>query len=268
MSDLGAAHEHHRACARRTSRLAVASTALGVLALVLVLTPGAFPVGLVGLVTGVVGLVLGVIALRSPAPGGRGRGAAVAGVVLGSVSVVVAVALTALLWAALTSIGDGPGDQAAPADAGGGTEGGRTTTSGPAPDEGTGEGTGEGQVYGQAQPPEQGQDGTVVTEVAAPPVPDPAARVDFSSVTCDLIGDEAVSISQATADLPVRLVDVRDTRPVEDRRPEYPLPEPGGESTVMSCRGTADWDDGASSSVYLVLTVDPAGVPFVAYLRE
>lgn len=186
----------------------------------------------------------------APLPGStfppRRNPAITALVVIGPLAVVVAVVMTALVG---TGTGDADaGTRARPALA---IDGAQARVE-PAP---------------PAAEPAPAQDQAPVED---PVVPDGASesRIDFTGVTCDMIGDEAVYISQGTADLPIRLIDVRETYPIEDLRPQYPLPVPGVESTVMSCGGIGDWDDTSSSHVYLELTVSSEGAQYVYYLRE
>lgn len=228
----------------RRSGLAIAALVVGILSILLCLIP---VVNIVSIVGGIAALVLGIVALRKLVPGVNGKGMAVAGIVLGALSAVVAVVVSVVLGLAIgDAIESGELDQviedaAAQEEAGAGDE-------------------------AVADPPQA----PAATEPATDPagVPVEVAREDFSDLDCAVLGDEAVFMSQEEDTGVPALIKVRESVVVEDHRTDYATPTGVEESLVLSCRGTAAWDDTTQSSVLTELTIDADGELFIAYAAE
>ncbi len=80
------------------------------------------------------------------------------------------------------------------------------------------------------------------------------------TVTCEQVVDEAVELSHSN--LPagyVALADVTDVFVVADERADLQRPPTGELVLVLTCEGTARWDDGTTGTIRLALSVDSAG---------
>ena len=62
------------------------------------------------------------------------------------------------------------------------------------------------------------------------------------------------------------LVEVQDSTSVEDHRTDHVTPGVAEESLVLSCQGTATWDDGTESPVLTDLYIDAAELLFVDFV--
>ncbi|WP_456846301.1 hypothetical protein [Cellulomonas sp. P5_C6] len=91
----------------------------------------------------------------------------------------------------------------------------------------------------------------------------------LSSVTCESIGAEAVATSQAgvTGDQ-IPLTSVSGLTMTDDRRPTMHRPSPGSSELVMSCSGTALWQDGVTTPLDVELYVDSAMTHTVSFTWE
>lgn len=228
----------------RRSGLALAAFVVGLVALLLSAIP---VVNVVSIVGGIVAVVLAVLALRTLVPGATGKGFAIAGLVLGAVSVVVATIIWVVMGLAVQAWESGD-LEAALAEA--------------AQDVAVSE-------DGAAQDAAVGEEAATDDAAASDPASAPAAGTeDFSDISCDILGEEAVLLSQETAAGEAALVKIRESAVVEDNRTDYTLPTGVEESLVLSCRGTAAWDDTAESSVLTELTIDADGELFVAFVPE
>jgi hypothetical protein len=208
---------------------------------------GAAPViAVVPVVGGVVAVLLAVVALRPDGPGRTGTGFAVSGIALGGLAVVVAVLVWVGTAAAVRAIERAELD-AVPENA----AAARTSA-----------------VVDQAAV----QDAVVTDEPArvhqdADPVV-AGGRRDFSGISCEVLGAEAVLLSrQLTGDDPALLA-IRDPVAVADHRSDHAPPVGAEESLVLACRGTATWADSTTSPVLTELTVDAGGDLVVGYAGE
>ncbi|GAA2721353.1 hypothetical protein [Cellulomonas aerilata] len=229
----------------RHSRAAVAAFVVGLVSVVLCALP---LVNLISVVGGLVAVVLGVVGLRTLRPGVPGKGFAIAGTVLGAVGLVVAVVMLLVIGAAVKSL-DESGELGAILDEVQAVQEA---------------GVGEQPAASTAEVPAEVADAPGQPHVGAPEL----VREDFSGLTCDVLADQAVAMSQSTAEAGSVLVDVRDAVPVEDHLVDYPVPAGAEESLVLSCRGTATWDDATESSVLTQLTIDSAAELYVDYAAE
>jgi hypothetical protein len=85
-----------------------------------------------------------------------------------------------------------------------------------------------------------------------------AELADLSSVTCESIGAEAVATSQAgTVAGEIPLASVSGLTVAQDDRATLQRPT-AGHVFVMSCAGTALWQDGVSTPILIELDVDSA----------
>jgi hypothetical protein len=84
----------------------------------------------------------------------------------------------------------------------------------------------------------------------------------YSNLTCQELAKKAVAISDTGK--PIVLKGVRDLTVVEDHRDSYSTPA-SGENTILSCRGTADWNTIDDSPVLVKMTVDSDGKTWVKY---
>ncbi len=235
----------------RRSGLAVAAFVVGLLSVLVCAIP---VINLAALVGGVVAVVLAIVALRKLVPGVTGKGLAIAGLVLGAVSVAVAVVVSVLLAMAAQSF-DAEEFEALLEEVEAAEESG---VAGDGP---------------QALPAEEPAAEAAPVEAApAEPAPDAAtdvAREDFSDLTCDLVALEAVAMSAEAPEEGVpALVDLRESAAVEDHRADYAVPAGTDESLVLSCRGTGTWADGTESPVLTEVTINGTGEVFVAYAGE
>jgi len=86
-----------------------------------------------------------------------------------------------------------------------------------------------------------------------------AETAALSTVTCESVGAEAVATSQAgvTGDQ-IPLTSVSGLTLTEDARASVRRPDPGAQAFVLSCSGTALWQDGVSTPVVVELGIDSA----------
>jgi Tfp pilus assembly major pilin PilA len=86
-----------------------------------------------------------------------------------------------------------------------------------------------------------------------------AETTALSTVTCESVGAEAVASSQAlvTGD-EIPLNSLSGLTLAQDVRGSFRRPEPGFEAYVLSCSGTALWQDGVSTPIVVMLSVDSA----------
>lgn len=252
--------------ARRSGR-AVAGFVVGLVALLV----SAIPVlNLVSVVGGVVAVVLAVVALRRLDAGVPGKGFAVAGLVLGVVSVILAVVVSVAMAVAVErAVASGELDavlaQAGNAQAGGsrdvvaadGAADGDATvaTAESAADPTAGDGTAD-----------DTDDPATVVPATGDPAAAAAPREDFSHLDCDTLVVEAVAMSK---DYPgADLTEIWEAVVVEDHRVDHAAPAGADHSLVLSCRGRGVWADGLESPVLMELTIDAAGELYVGYAGE
>jgi len=96
--------------------------------------------------------------------------------------------------------------------------------------------------------------GIVVTEVALPAFLDRQERALVSALTCADATQDAVDISKDEDEIP--LVRIDDVALVEDRRDGFHLPEGSDEVLVLTCSGTATWQDGYTADATVELYLD------------
>jgi hypothetical protein len=233
----------------RRSGLALAAFVVGLVSILVCLIP---VVNVVSIVGGLVAVVLAVLALRKLAPGITGKGFAITGLVLGAVSVVVAVLMLVAIGAAVKTLDDSGELDAILEEV-----------------EAAQEGT-------PAEEPEALPSDAAVEAPADAAAPAPAeagaadvVREDFSDITCDVVREEAIALAQESPEegAPV-LVDILDSVPVEDHRADYALPTGTDESLLLSCRGMAAWDDASQSPILTEVTLDGAGNLYVGAAAE
>ena len=103
---------------------------------------------------------------------------------------------------------------------------------------------------------------SILAAIAIPVFLDQRAKADLtglSTVSCGSIGDEAVAYSrtQVTSDR-IPLTSISGLTVVQDARATAQRPSPGSLSFVMSCAGTALWQDGVTTPVVVQLDIDSA----------
>lgn len=229
-----------QAPAPRRSGAALASMIVGIIALLVCLIP---IVNIVSIIGGIVAVVLGIVGIRKLVPGVvTGKGMAVAGIITGAIATVVAVLMLALVGAALNSIDP--------------EELQRTIDEAVAEVE-------ESQAA-EVEESQAAEEPATESGLTAEDVPADGERFDFSAATCEDLADEAVLISQEGGDL-LSIVEVSELAIGEDHRTDYDVPSGTDESLVLSCTGTAAWEDGSSDPVLLELTLDGAGEVYVYY---
>jgi len=101
---------------------------------------------------------------------------------------------------------------------------------------------------------------SILTAIAIPVFLNQRAKAELSSlsaVTCESVGAEAVATSQAgvTGDQ-IPLTSVRGLVVEQDGRATMRRPDPGGQAFVLSCAGTALWQDGVTTPVVVQLDID------------
>ncbi len=104
----------------------------------------------------------------------------------------------------------------------------------------------------------------VLAAIAIPVALDRGDRAEFASsvrdATCEQVAAEAVEISHR--DLPagyVALAAITDVHTVSDDRDTVQRPGRGEYAHVLTCEGTARWDDRSESRIRVALYVDSAG---------
>jgi hypothetical protein len=232
---------------QRRSGLAIAAFVLGLLSILVCLIP---LVNVLAVVGGLIAVVLGIVALRKLVPGAGGKGFAITGIVLGAVSLVVAVLMLVVIGTAVKSLDDSGELDAILEEVEAAQEAG-------APVE-------EPEAVASEAPAEAVEAAPAEAPAGAPDV----VREDFAGLDCDALGAEAVAMSQESADAGAVLLDVRESTPVEDHRTDYAVPAGADESLVLSCRGTAAWDDATQTSVLTELTIDADAELYVFYTAE
>lgn len=235
--------------ATRTNGVAIAALVVGALSVFFSWVPVA------GVLGGVVAVVLGVVGLRKASGGVDGRGLALGGVVAGALALLIGAVVTIITFVAISR-----------ADA-------------------TFEQLEQSQQEAQdaldqaveEEPLVEDESVEVVDEPVDEPVEEPVddpgvteaeGRLDFSHVTCDLVGEEAVAISAANADVTTPISTVTETVLLADHRADYPVPTGTEEAVVMTCGGTATFGDGTTAYIAMDLSVDGAGTSYVFYTTE
>ena len=104
----------------------------------------------------------------------------------------------------------------------------------------------------------------ILAAIALPVALNQSKKQEFAtsvqSVTCEQVVDEAVELSHEN--LPegyVGLAGVSDVVAVTDDRADVQRPRSGELVHVLTCEGTARWDDGRTDTIRLSLSVDSAG---------
>ncbi|MBO9555326.1 DUF2510 domain-containing protein [Cellulomonas sp.] len=86
-----------------------------------------------------------------------------------------------------------------------------------------------------------------------------AELADLRTVTCESVAAEAVALSRAqVSGTDVPLTSMSDLTVTDDRRTTVQRPATGGLAPVLTCTGTALWDDGATTPAVVTLEVDSA----------
>jgi hypothetical protein len=86
-----------------------------------------------------------------------------------------------------------------------------------------------------------------------------AELADLRSVTCESVAAEAVALSQAqVSGTDVPLTSMSGLTVTDDRRATVQRPATGGLSPVLTCTGTALWEDGVTTPAVVTLDVDSA----------
>jgi hypothetical protein len=230
----------------RRNGLALTAFVVGLVSILVCLIP---LVNVLSVLGGLVAVVVAIVALRRLTPGVTGKGFAIAGLVLGAISAVVAALMLVGLAVAAQSFDSEEFEQLleeveAAEEAG---------VAGDGP---------------QALPTGAPDDAPAQEEVSLEAGTDGVVREDFSGVTCDVLAEEAVLVSQSLDDGEADLVKIRESAVVEDHRADYLPPAGAEESLLLSCRGTAAWTDLSESAVLTQLTIDADGEVFVAYISE
>jgi hypothetical protein len=83
-----------------------------------------------------------------------------------------------------------------------------------------------------------------------------------------VLAGEAVTMSQESPEEGSALVEILGSVPVEDHRADYAVPAGTDESLLLSCGGTATWDDGSQSPILTEVTLDGAGNLYVGATAE
>jgi hypothetical protein len=84
-----------------------------------------------------------------------------------------------------------------------------------------------------------------------------AETAALSTVTCESLGAEAVATSQSgVVGDEIPLTSVSGLMVERDDRATLRRPQPGGQAFVLSCAGTALWQDGVTTPVVVRLDVD------------
>lgn len=102
----------------------------------------------------------------------------------------------------------------------------------------------------------------ILAAIAIPVFLNQRAKAEVSSlstVTCESLGAEAVATSQANVTGgQIPLASVSGLTIAQDNRATVRRPSPGAQSFVLSCSGTALWQDGVSTPLLVELDIDSA----------
>ncbi|WP_019135296.1 DUF2510 domain-containing protein [Cellulomonas massiliensis] len=94
----------------------------------------------------------------------------------------------------------------------------------------------------------------VAAAIAVPAVVRQQEKAEVAALTCDDAVEDAVALSQDDDEIPV--VSIDDVTLVEDRRADFRRPSGTGDVLVLTCAGSATWEDGFTADATVELYLD------------